>query len=617
MARSKKPKGNLKDEARRTSTAVTLSKGREPKHTAKQRARSLLCSSYANGVVLIVDSHQQIQVAEGGSLHMTGTGRADLVGMSLTDVLQPDILKEVQVLHKQALADDPCAKDIPFDGGLLHLQVVPVREGDAPVHAALIMATDVTRQREKERALLESESRLKSVFDNALVGIYRTTPDGKILMANPALINMLGFASFEEMSMRNLNLDGFETPGQRRFFIDQIEKEGFALGMETTWQRADGRPIYVRDSACAIKGQEGETLYYEGTVEDITERKVMEDKMLREKELVSSIIEAAKSLIVGLDAAGDVVLFNKECEIVTGWNRQDAQGKNWFETFVSERTRPMAELAFDRMRQGTSTQWVDSLVTMEEEKTIIWQNTLLKRDEGEMMLSIGVDITDKERYKAQIEKLNQSLRIVNSILRHDIMNDLSVASGSLELFRSKRDDKLLEMAQSSMGKISNLIRKMKELESIISTNELKPMSGRDVVLEVVSHYSSFPVEFEVEGDCKMLADEALIPALDNIINNAIVHGRTDKIKVAILSDPERNSCEMRIADFGKGVPPEVKGMIFQEGFRHGDTGNTGLGLYIVKKTMERYGGQVLVEDNQPRGAVFVLRFKNQACGTAR
>jgi signal transduction histidine kinase len=67
---------------------------------------------------------------------------------------------------------------------------------------------------------------------------------------------------------------------------------------------------------------------------------------------------------------------------------------------------------------------------------------------------------------------------------------------------------------------------------------------------------------------------------------------------------------MRIADYGKGVPPEIKGMIFQEGFRYGEMGNTGLGLYIVKKTMERYGGQVSVEDNQPKGAVFVLRFKS-------
>jgi signal transduction histidine kinase len=119
------------------------------------------------------------------------------------------------------------------------------------------------------------------------------------------------------------------------------------------------------------------------------------------------------------------------------------------------------------------------------------------------------------------------------------------------------------------------------------------------------------VEFDVEGDCMIMADEALIPALDNIINNAIVHGRTGKVMVEIRSDPVRKTCEMRIADLGRGVPPEIKGLIFQEGFRYGETGNTGLGLYIVKKTMERYGGQVLVEDNQPRGAVFVLRFKNK------
>jgi PAS domain S-box-containing protein len=560
--------------------------------------------------VLLIDKKQIILVAEGGGLHMTGKTRTDLVGRSLPEVLPDEVLKELQPLHKAALMDIPAEKDIPYQEGLLHVQVVPVREGHAPVHAALVIATDVTKQRERERMLQESEACLKSVFDHALVGIYRTTPEGRILMANPALVSMLGFASFEELSRRNLSVDGFETSTPRSFFLEEIEKKGYALGVETTWKRADGRPIYVRDSASAIRDQKGATIYYEGTVEDITERKLMEDRMRREKEFASSIIEAARSLVVGLDEQGRVVLFNKECEAVTGWDRQDAQGKVWFENFVSERTRPMTELAFDRMRQGISSQWMDSLVTMDEEKTIIWQNTMVKRDEGEIVVSIGVDITDKERYKAQIEQLNQSLRIVNSILRHDIQNDLTVAGGSLELYRSKGDERLLDMTQSSMKKISYLISKMKELESIISTNELKMLSARNLVKEVVSHYSSFPVEFEVEGDCMIFADEALVPALDNIINNAIVHGRTERIKVVIRKDPEQRSCEMRIADYGKGVPPEIKGMIFQEGFRYGEMGNTGLGLYIVKKTMERYGGQVSVEDNQPKGAVFVLRFKS-------
>lgn len=610
MATTVKPIAKDAPKERRRAASSSQGGKASKRVAADAKAHAATHSSFSNGIVLMVDRRQRIMVAEGGGLRLIGIERSNLVGRTMSETLPREMLEEVAPLHGQALLDIPSEKEMRFARGMLHLQVVPVREGDAPASGALLLFTDVTKQREQERALQESEARLKSVFDHALIGIYRTTPDGKILMANPALVRMLGFSSFEELARRDLNNEGFDISMRRSEHLAEIERDGYATGLETTWRRADGKMIQVRDNATAIKDRDGRTIYYEGTVEDITEHKRMEEQVRRDKDFISSIIEASKSLVVGLDEKGEVVLFNNECEAVTGWDRADAQGKNWFRNFVSERSRAMSELAFDRAMGGQSSQWVDSVTTTEGEKVIIWQNTLVKREEGSIVVSIGVDITEKERYKAQIEELNQSLRIVNSILRHDIMNDLTVAGGSLELFRKNRDEKLISMAEASMKKISDLIRKMKELESIISTHELKVVSARDVLREVVSHYSSLPVQFEVEGDCLIWADEALVPALDNIVNNAIVHGRTDRVEVTIKAEPGGQTCQVRIADLGKGVPAEIKGMIFQEGFRYGETGNTGLGLYIVKKTMERYGGKVSVEDNEPRGAVFVLRFRS-------
>jgi two-component system sensor kinase len=68
-------------------------------------------------------------------------------------------------------------------------------------------------------------------------------------------------------------------------------------------------------------------------------------------------------------------------------------------------------------------------------------------------------------------------------------------------------------------------------------------------------------------------------------------------------------CEIRIADNGKGIPDEIKDDIFEEGFSYGDSGGSGLGLYIVKKTIERYDGSVRVENNKPSGSVFVIHLK--------
>ncbi|MEM2716548.1 MAG: ATP-binding protein, partial [Archaeoglobaceae archaeon] len=67
--------------------------------------------------------------------------------------------------------------------------------------------------------------------------------------------------------------------------------------------------------------------------------------------------------------------------------------------------------------------------------------------------------------------------------------------------------------------------------------------------------------------------------------------------------------EIRIADFGKGIPDEVKPRIFEEGFTYGEKASTGLGLYIVKRLVERYSGEIKVEDNKPKGTVFVIRLR--------
>ncbi|GAB4557322.1 MAG: hypothetical protein Kow0047_01570 [Anaerolineae bacterium] len=134
-------------------------------------------------------------------------------------------------------------------------------------------AQDITEQKAASLALAESEERFRSIFENATIGLYRTTPDGRILMANPALIRMLRFESFEELAQRNLESEGYAEGYSRQAFREQIERLGEVRGLESAWVRKDGTVLYVRESARAIRDAEGRILYYEGTVEDITEQK--------------------------------------------------------------------------------------------------------------------------------------------------------------------------------------------------------------------------------------------------------------------------------------------------------------------------------------------------------
>lgn len=160
-----------------------------------------------------------------------------------------------------------------------------VLNNEKKVEAIIGVGRDITERKRAEDAVRESEKRFREIFENTEVGVYRTMPDGQILMANPALVYMLGYSSFEELSQRNLEEEGFEPQYQRSIFKEEIEREGRIVGSESIWITRDGKKLYVLENARIVRDKDGKILYYEGTVENITKSKQAEEEldMYREK----------------------------------------------------------------------------------------------------------------------------------------------------------------------------------------------------------------------------------------------------------------------------------------------------------------------------------------------
>jgi len=138
---------------------------------------------------------------------------------------------------------------------------------------------DVTERRRAEQALQQSEEKYRNIFNYASVGIYQSTLDGRFITANTTLARMLGFDSVEELLQRSLADDIYIDREQRDDLIRRFEPRGYASDCELQWRRKDGSPMWVQLNAHAIKSAKG-TLYFEGFVYDITERKRAEE-MLR------------------------------------------------------------------------------------------------------------------------------------------------------------------------------------------------------------------------------------------------------------------------------------------------------------------------------------------------
>ncbi len=186
---------------------------------------------------------------------------------------------------------------------------------------------DVTAQRSAEKALEESEQRYRRLFENVPIGMYRTTPDGRILMANPALLEMLGYSSFTELAARNLERDGFEPGYNRRDFMAAFESGREVKGHEALWTRRDGVVLAVRENARAVRGSGGAVLYFEGTVEDISERTRAEAALSEAKALLEAVIHASPLAIDVLDLERKVRCWNPAAEKMFGWSAEEVIGR--------------------------------------------------------------------------------------------------------------------------------------------------------------------------------------------------------------------------------------------------------------------------------------------------
>jgi len=140
---------------------------------------------------------------------------------------------------------------------------------------------EIAERKKTQDALIESETRYRSIFENAVEGIFQSTPDGHFINMNPAFVRMLGYGSFQEAceGINDIPTQYYVDPGDRAHFMEILEQKGIILEFESRVYKKDGNIIWTSVNAHTVKDKKGNILYYEGTVEDITESKKTEEAL--------------------------------------------------------------------------------------------------------------------------------------------------------------------------------------------------------------------------------------------------------------------------------------------------------------------------------------------------
>ncbi|HCS41207.1 MAG TPA: hypothetical protein DIW44_16740 [Anaerolineaceae bacterium] len=251
---------------------------------SEKRFRELVAHSLED--ISLVDSNGILTYESPTSRLPLGYPPNSLVGHNLLDLVHPDELEAATQMLNETIKHPDSVKQAAFrlrhqDGSWHWMEGSLTNLLDEPaVQSVVINYRDVTERKQAEESLRESEIRFRSLYENTTIGLYRTTLDGQILMANPAVLRMLGYKSFEELSQRDLAAGGYEPEYPRQEFQKRMEQDGDVRDLESAWKRKDGSIIYIRESAHITRNENNQPLYYEGTVEDITKRKQAEQEIV-------------------------------------------------------------------------------------------------------------------------------------------------------------------------------------------------------------------------------------------------------------------------------------------------------------------------------------------------
>ena len=492
---------------------------------------------------------------------------------------------------------------------------------------------DITERKRADDVLLESETRFREIFDNIAVGVYRTTPDGQILMANPALVQMLGYSSFEELSQRNLEEEGFEPQYERSTFKEEIEREGRIVSSESTWITRDGKKLHVIENARAVRDEDGKTLYYEGTAENITERKKAEEKLKQYRFMV----ESAHDVIFFKDLKSRYIIANNKTLEAFGLSREQVIGKSDYE-IMPDKAEAAKNIEDDKLvfETGKPTK-ITKHMTGSDGKEHWFQAIKVPQFDGEGniigLIGIARDITESKRRETELklyrEKMSHAERLaslgtLSATLAHKLTQPLTAIRLSIEntladLETTSNLDIIIEDLKDGLSAVSDVVSTVdifrdfarKSSEEIISEVSLKAVAERIVRLLNESAWQA-RVSLQLKGMDKLPPirsnEKDLEQLFFSLVENAIqaADGKK-KCRLIISGDVKDEHIELQFADNCGGIAPENLDKIFEPFFTTRPVGErTGLGLCIVERIVSGAGGKIRLESKAGKGSTFLV-----------
>ena len=494
----------------------------------------------------------------------------------------------------------------------------------ARLAAAVHMALERSRQR---RALHDAERRYQSLFDDVPVGLFRIARDGRVVDANQALVEMLGYPDRESLAaVKGLNL--FADSKQRHTLLNELKRVGIVRLFEAQFFRRDGRIIWAETNARVIRSDRDQTTYYEGSLEDITSRKEAERSLQESEARKGAILNSALDAIITIDGQGRIVEFNPAAEKIFTRTRSAVLGQELAEVIIPPALREKHRRGLERfLTRGHGPmigRRVETTATRADGKEFPVELTVSKVSLAGPPLFTGFvrDITDRRRAEKQLRDSREQLRALAAYLQsvreeerthiaREVHDELGQTLTGLKMDLAWLDKKMTEV--SGNDDLRQFEERLKELpgrvDAIIGTvrkiaTELRPPVLDDLGLEAAIEWQIQEFEKRTGIKCRFTGSPkhidldparstAVFRIFQETLTNVLRHAEASQVNIQLREEGDKLILEVQ--DNGRGMTGREL------------SGTRSLGLLGMRERATMLDGEVNIIGRQGKGTTVGLR----------
>ena len=501
----------------------------------------------------------------------------------------------------------------------------------------LIIFLIVQRRRKKmaEEFQRKAEDKYRNIFEGSLEGIFETSPQGQVLTANPALARMLGYDWADDFtsSITDAANQIWVNPDDRAYYVRLLEEQNAVLGLQCQFWRKDRTKIWVSLSARRVCGPDGKTFFYSGFLENITERKQMEETIKKDAEEWQTTFNSIRDLVMILDQEFKIARVNAATVSFFKLPLESILGNHCF-TLMHGTSEPLEICPLAKMMKTKTHEETE----LYDERRDAWFNVSVDpifNDKGETINIIHVvkDITERKRAEAEVAharaellRVERSSRLseLTASLAHELNQPLAAilsnAQAALHFLKSDKPDlnefqEIMQDIISDDQRAGNVIRSLRSMMKR-EEGEKRPTILNDILNDVIQIFRSEAIfrnvyiETELDGSLPpVFGDKTQLQqvVLNIVMNGAEAMSRNppEQRKLILWTQRKDHSICVTVRDFGPGIDKENLERVFQPFFTTKGAG-FGMGLAVCSSIIKDHGGRIWVENNPDGGATFFI-----------